>query len=460
MIKLKVEEPAVIPMTVKEEFINRGANLQANKNATAATSDVYVTPDPGYDGMEQVTIAAVPETVLGTPTWSYSDGYIGVGIPVSTPGMMTNGVGEGIAAASVLPTEAGKTVTPTTSTQVAVNANKWTIGQIKVGAIPSEYIIPSGTKSISANGTNIDVKAYEKVDVAVPGPSGTKLISVSSNGTMADVDVTNYAAARITANVPNSYAAGDEGKVVSNGALVAQTSDTVTTNGVVDTTLINSLTVNVSGGGGTDLKGIVEGTLTSLSNNDITSVRANGFQNYSALESITLPNVTSVKANAFQQCTGLTDVHLPNLTTLTGSEQFKMCSKLEVIALPKLTSSMGYVFQSCTKLKTVDLYSPSSLGTSTFASCSVFDTLILRKSSGIIALGNVNTFSGTAFKSGGTGGTIYIPKALYDHLGDGTALDYQHATNWSTVHGYGTITWAKIEGSIYETQYADGTPIT
>ena len=80
-------------------------------------------------------------------------------------------------------------------------------------------------------------------------PTGTKTINVSANGTTTH-DVTNYASAQVIANVPNTYAAGDEGKVVSNGALVAQTSDTVTTNDTYDTTLINALTVNVSGGGG------------------------------------------------------------------------------------------------------------------------------------------------------------------------------------------------------------------
>ena len=47
-------------------------------------------------------------------------------------------------------------------------------------------------------------------------------------------------------------------------------------------------------------------------------------------------------------------------------------------------------------------------------------------------------------------GTIYIQKVLYDRLGDGASLDYKAATNWSTVDGYGTITWAKIESSAYE----------
>lgn len=88
-----------------------------------------------------------------------------------------------------------------------------------------------------------------------------------------------------------------------------------------------------------------------------------------------------------------------------------------------------------------------------------FNLLILRSVT-LWPLKNINAFNSTPFESGGSGGTIYIPKTLYDHLGDGSALDYKAATNWSTIDGYGTITWAQIEGSQYETAYADGTPIT
>lgn len=72
--------------------------------------------------------------------------------------------------------------------------------------------------------------------------------SIDANGTYTAPEGKAYSP--VTVSVPNSYAAGDEGKVVSNGALVAQGSDTATQNGTVDTTLINSLTVNVSGGSG------------------------------------------------------------------------------------------------------------------------------------------------------------------------------------------------------------------
>lgn len=82
-------------------------------------------------------------------------------------------------------------------------------------------------------------------------------MSVTENGTYTAPAGKAYSP--VTVNVPNSYAAADEGKVVSNGALVAQTSDTVTQNGTVDTTLINSLLVNVSGGGASN---IVTGTFT------------------------------------------------------------------------------------------------------------------------------------------------------------------------------------------------------
>lgn len=54
-------------------------------------------------------------------------------------------------------------------------------------------ITPTGTKSITANGTGIDVTTYANVDVAVPNPSTGKL---DITGT-AEVDVTNYASAQV-----------------------------------------------------------------------------------------------------------------------------------------------------------------------------------------------------------------------------------------------------------------------
>lgn len=136
-------------------------------------------------------------------------------------------------------------------------------------------------------------------------------------------------------------------------------------------------------------------------------------------------------------------------------------SFIQKIVLPSVEGIWQECFRSCTSLTAVDLGpSCTQLGNQqVFGSDAALTIIILRRTS-IVSLGNANSFNGTPFKSGGTGGTIYIRKTLYDHLGDGTSDDYQAATNWSTIHGYGTITWAKIEGSRYENAYADGTPIS
>jgi hypothetical protein len=144
-------------------------------------------------------------------------------------------------------------------------------GDISVGYKADVYLTegstPTGTKqiSITQNGTTTeDVTNYASAEINVNVPAsavdtGTK--NINSNGTH---DVVGYASAEV--NVPNSYSASDEGKVVSNGALVAQTSDTVTENGTVDTTLIDELTVNVPTGGG-GLVTVASGTYTGAGTN-------------------------------------------------------------------------------------------------------------------------------------------------------------------------------------------------
>lgn len=115
----------------------------------------------------------------------------------------------------------------------------------------------SNIATMNASGTKtlLTEAKYLEDDVTVTytrpaAPSGTKNISITQNGTTTE-DVTNYANAEITANVPNTYAAADEGKVVDDGALVAQTSRNIDTNGTYDTTTNNEVVVNVSGGSDT-----------------------------------------------------------------------------------------------------------------------------------------------------------------------------------------------------------------
>ena len=73
--------------------------------------------------------------------------------------------------------------------------------------------------------------------------------SITENGIYDPADDNADGYSSVSVDVPNTYTASDEGKVVSNGELVSQTSSSVTQNGTVDTTLISSLDVNVSASG-------------------------------------------------------------------------------------------------------------------------------------------------------------------------------------------------------------------
>ena len=70
--------------------------------------------------------------------------------------------------------------------------------------------------------------------------------NITANGTYSALDDQADGFNPVVVDVPNSYTAGDEGKVVSNGQLVAQTDyGTVTKNGTFDTTTNNSITVAI-----------------------------------------------------------------------------------------------------------------------------------------------------------------------------------------------------------------------
>ena len=352
---------------------------------------------------------------------------------------------------------------------------------------------PAGNIDIEQNGV-YDVTDYAQATVQVPNTyaagdegkvvSGGALVSqtgrtVNENGSY-DTTLNNS----MTVQVPNTYTSGDEGKVVSNGALVAQSSDTVTQNGTVDTTLINSLTVNVSGGGGISIDDIATNTAPSGAvtlGSSVTSIADYAFYN-KPITSISGANVTSISENALQgtQIASITDAHFPSLgvtdnyTVLlkmsnlvnikltgakirlsSGSGALRGNTKLETAEFPNAASGMttnnnvgAYALGGCTKLTLCDIGLCRSIGANAFNGATILNILILRYTD-VVALSNISAFTNTPFKSGGTGGHIYIPKTLYDKLGTGTD-DYKAEANWSTVDGYGTITWHPIEGSIYE----------
>lgn len=77
---------------------------------------------------------------------------------------------------------AGRTITPTEQAQVAVPEHKYTLGEVNIGPIPPEYIVPEGTIEITQNGT-YDIGEYDEAEVNIPGGSAPVLQTKSATPT-------------------------------------------------------------------------------------------------------------------------------------------------------------------------------------------------------------------------------------------------------------------------------------
>ena len=145
-----------------------------------------------------------------------------------------------------------------------------------------------------------------------------------------------------------------------------------------------------------------------------------------------------------------------NLSLLTKTLTYALADikGCKTIVLPVVTTLGNYTFADNKSIETYDIgaSSPSSFTAWMFSGSSSMKTLILRKQS-IVGLANVNVLNETCFASNGdsVGGTLYVPSSLIS--------SYQSATNWSTILGYEKNQILAIEGSYYETHYADGTEI-
>lgn len=211
---------------------------------------------------------------------------------------------------------------------------------------------------------------------------------------------------------------------------------------------------DVTQGGADTLEQMLTYSLTSYTSDISGQLIENAFYKIKNLVSVSFPNITQLNNQCFYEAQQLANVNLPKVTTLSGNNHFRGCGALQTIVLPALvtTSAAGGPF-FWAGIETADLgqVHTNGIGNNFFYNCPL-TTLILRYTGGVCPLGTTGAFNGTPFASGGTGGTLYVPSALIS--------SYQSATNWSTILGYSTNSIQAIEGSIYETQYADGTVIS
>lgn len=156
--------------TESEQTIGTEGKVVLTDLTVDAIPPEYIVPSGNYaisaGGTHDVAAyasASVPSGIVHMKTPSIDKTYGEIRSKATIDAGYHTG-GNYTGSALILDKQAGTTITPTESEQVAVAQYRWTTGAVKVAAIPSQYIVPTGEYTISAGGT-YDVTEYASASV-------------------------------------------------------------------------------------------------------------------------------------------------------------------------------------------------------------------------------------------------------------------------------------------------------
>ena len=248
--------------------------------------------------------------------------------------------------------QSAKTITPTTTSQVAVSSGYYTGGAVTV----------AGDSNLVAD--NI------KSGVSIFGVSGSYVGTGSSGGDTSTEDA------------------------IITRTLTEYTNDRVS--------LIGENTFYKCS------------SLISVNFPAVTTICSGAFQQCSSLTSISFPAVNNISNYAFSNCYNLVSIDLPAAIYI-GANAFARCSKLTTVILPVVQEIWAQAFMSCSSLTTVSLSATNVIRDSAFAYCYNLISLYLNGSS-ICTLSKSTALYSTPIggysKSAGRYGSIFVPASL------------------------------------------------
>lgn len=171
----------------------------------------------------------------------------------------------------------------------------------------------------------------------------------------------------------------------------------------------------------------------------LTKIETYAFFGCTSLLTFVANNLTTLASYVFRDCSALTAVSLGACTSLSYGD-FMDCVSLTTLSMPALTGNATQeMARRCTALTTCDIGSAPRIESLCFDGDTSLSVLIIRRTSGVCQVNNLDSFRGTPIRNGS--GTVYVPSALI--------ASYQSASYWSTFYSAGTQ-FVALEGSIYE----------
>lgn len=184
-----------------------------SKEVTPTKERQVVKADSLHDGLSEVAVSPIPDIYI---------------IPFGSSAITKNGTVDVTTLSSVVvdvkPELQSKTVTPTSSPQVIKADDTFDgLASVRVEAIPSKYIIPSGVVAVSSNG-EVDVSKYSKAVVNIqPELQAIDIVPTKSKQTVKP-DFDHYGLSEVTVDaIPEQYIITDDADAIASEIVSGKT---------------------------------------------------------------------------------------------------------------------------------------------------------------------------------------------------------------------------------------------